>query len=427
MKLKLLGVFAAVTLLTAWQASANTLYIVQDSYSPDGSAIYGSTPVNGTITTNGNVGILAQTDIVDWSLAIGAGSTFTLTPANSFVELEGKNFSATGLDLLWDYGGDSAGLLFANLPSDEWDFPKIPGVYGFVAYGSGGFAAESDFCVPGRSDCLGYLLADSRSGIAVIGIDPPTTVTPIPSTLPLFAAGLGVLCLFGWGRRRFMKQIIRSGAFVLCAAALCCLSQGANAVSVNVTVISDDTVTIPTPDLFTPTPIASPFTFGTTLGPITGTSPGNYVSPFGDNISKYTSVEGAPHFHASSAAYSLGTGNIFEIFWGSVDSYNTLTFYAGPTFVGSITGNDLFHAPTGTGHDLVKLIMTNFTYFDTVVISSTEAAFEFANPRVCPDSPCEIGLAPTPLPATFPLFLTGLGALGLMGWRRKRGVPSQAS
>jgi hypothetical protein len=29
-------------------------------------------------------------------------------------------------------------------------------------------------------------------------------------------------------------------------------------------------------------------------------------------------------------------------------------------------------------------------------------------------------LAPTPLPAALPLFATGLGALGLPGWRRKR-------
>lgn len=29
-------------------------------------------------------------------------------------------------------------------------------------------------------------------------------------------------------------------------------------------------------------------------------------------------------------------------------------------------------------------------------------------------------LAPTPLPAALPLFATGLGALGLFGWRRKR-------
>jgi hypothetical protein len=29
-------------------------------------------------------------------------------------------------------------------------------------------------------------------------------------------------------------------------------------------------------------------------------------------------------------------------------------------------------------------------------------------------------LTPTPLPAALPLFVTGIGGLGLLGWRRKR-------
>jgi hypothetical protein len=31
-------------------------------------------------------------------------------------------------------------------------------------------------------------------------------------------------------------------------------------------------------------------------------------------------------------------------------------------------------------------------------------------------------LVPTPLPAALPLFATGLGGLGLLGWRRKRAL-----
>ena len=32
----------------------------------------------------------------------------------------------------------------------------------------------------------------------------------------------------------------------------------------------------------------------------------------------------------------------------------------------------------------------------------------------------ELGVSNTPLPAALPLFATGLGGLGLLGWRRKR-------
>jgi hypothetical protein len=34
---------------------------------------------------------------------------------------------------------------------------------------------------------------------------------------------------------------------------------------------------------------------------------------------------------------------------------------------------------------------------------------------------------PTPLPAALPLFATGLGALGLLGWRRKRKAAALAT
>ena len=33
----------------------------------------------------------------------------------------------------------------------------------------------------------------------------------------------------------------------------------------------------------------------------------------------------------------------------------------------------------------------------------------------------------TPLPAALPLFATGLGALGLLGWRRKRKAAAAAA
>jgi len=38
-----------------------------------------------------------------------------------------------------------------------------------------------------------------------------------------------------------------------------------------------------------------------------------------------------------------------------------------------------------------------------------------------------VGATATPLPATLPLFATGLGALGLLGWRRKRSARALSS
>jgi hypothetical protein len=58
--------------------------------------------------------------------------------------------------------------------------------------------------------------------------------------------------------------------------------------------------------------------------------------------------------------------------------------------------------------------------FDEVRIQDTWALSNF-NPAqfgsVAIDS---IAATPTPLPATLPLFASGLGALGLIGWRRKK-------
>ena len=66
-----------------------------------------------------------------------------------------------------------------------------------------------------------------------------------------------------------------------------------------------------------------------------------------------------------------------------------------------------------------------FTY--TLVLNSVAQVFYLSNSRDCPacveDSLLTIttpSTSATPLPAALPLFATGLGALGLLGWRRKR-------
>jgi hypothetical protein len=130
----------------------------------------------------------------------------------------------------------------------------------------------------------------------------------------------------------------------------------------------------------------------------------------------YTSI------NTGSALYSFNTPmNALSILWGSPDSYNTLSFYGSNNGTGtplfSITGSSLLIQTYG--HDLVTFLDLD-GFFNSVLLSSTGYSFEFAN-LTAYDPPSTV-----PLPAALPLFATGLGALGLLGWRRKRKAAAAA-
>jgi hypothetical protein len=133
----------------------------------------------------------------------------------------------------------------------------------------------------------------------------------------------------------------------------------------------------------------------------------------------------SPCCGAGSATYTVNA-DTFSILWGSPDPYNSVTFLApngttvlsttGASGVG-FTGSDLAcfaSTCTDTGWDLVTF--TSTVEIGSVVLSdpgylltqNSEAAFEFGT------------VSATPLPAALPLFGTGLAALGVLGWRRKR-------
>lgn len=183
------------------------------------------------------------------------------------------------------------------------------------------------------------------------------------------------------------------------------------------------------------------------LGTVFGSIAGVYRSPF-ENVSvgsistdgsghalpgynsltlPYSSVEGCGNCSATYNAGPLGA-NTLSFLWGSPDSYNTLTFLdKNGNVIGSITGTGVttgpasFNAVDGLitpqtyGHDQVTF--TDSSLFYAVVLSSTTNAFEFADLSI---NLISTELQQTPLPATLPLFASGLGALGLLGWRRKR-------
>ena len=189
-------------------------------------------------------------------------------------------------------------------------------------------------------------------------------------------------------------------------AALCFLSEGAQAVTFSYT---EDLVTVPT-SVSNVMPTSST---GTVVLE-TLSIPGVTRSPF-ENGPGY----GSPYIsiNIGSALYSFDTPeNTLSIFWGSPDSFNTLSFYASKDGTGtplfSLTGSSLLIQTYG--HDFVNF-QTLDGFFNSVVLSSTDYSFEFSNLSAS-DPP----LAAVPLPGAFPLFVSGLVGLLLLGWRRKR-------
>jgi hypothetical protein len=168
-----------------------------------------------------------------------------------------------------------------------------------------------------------------------------------------------------------------------------------------ITVVSflDDIVTVPTTSLGFQAP-----DFGAGIvDNATGSVSGQYRSPWegtAGNGLTYTSVR------SGTVGYNV-TGLTLSLFWGSPDSYNRLTFHTGENGTGesaTVFGSDL-GSPQGLGHHLVQFMTDQV--FKSITISSDSAAFEFAN------------LTATPIPPAILLFLSGLGAMGWLGRKRK--------
>ena len=215
----------------------------------------------------------------------------------------------------------------------------------------------------------------------------------------------------GWEWECSMRKLLSVAAMMGILSGIGIL-QDARAATIS---IFEDAATVPT----TATNPVADVTIGTINYGVTGSTPNVFRSPFetpaGAPIIPQFSTLGYTSIQAGGAGtWNTASTNSISLFWGSPDTYNSIGFWSEAngtgSFLGSITGGDLaaFASSPGRGHALVTLFLSEA--FNSVVLSSGSNAFEFTN----------LTLSQIPIPAALPLFATGLAALALVKWRRKR-------
>ena len=145
-------------------------------------------------------------------------------------------------------------------------------------------------------------------------------------------------------------------------------------------------------------------------------------SPFNNTVlsgtQDYFSVGGPAHAQGGAASpVTLTFGKVqsaFRMLWGSIDTYNSITFSNGVDADYTVSGTDIANAiggltESGGNYEHVALVVfSDFgeNGFNSVTFTSDNAAFEFA-------------LAPVPLPAAGFLLMGALGGLAVIRRRRK--------
>jgi len=150
-----------------------------------------------------------------------------------------------------------------------------------------------------------------------------------------------------------------------------------------------------------------------------GTAAGISATPAGDTTN-YMSILGG---RSETLTFS-GTQNRFGLYWGSIDSYNSVAFYSGNSATPFLTlfGNTLnavpalgFNGNQSSGLTNAYVTFTGLS-FDKIVLASSGYSFEFDN--ISYGSNLN-NVGPVPEPSTWAMMLLGFAGIGF-AYRRRR-------
>jgi hypothetical protein len=186
--------------LGAVTAHANIVYTINTtitSSNPTGNAAQTDT-VLGTLTTDGQIGVLSSSDIISYDLdlidQLNAANNVDLTPANSsIVENTGSALSASATGLSFNFSGSGEFGIQANSPG------PFSG-YSYFCFSTGVYA-----CLAGETISPQYVYNDgvvATGAAAPVGtqpLDQAPSAMPEPATLSLLGLGLAGV---GFTKRR---------------------------------------------------------------------------------------------------------------------------------------------------------------------------------------------------------------------------------
>lgn len=97
-----------------------------------------------------------------------------------------------------------------------------------------------------------------------------------------------------------------------------------------------------------------------------------------------------------------------------------ISFYDQNSFIGLATNGGLIVTPTHIAFSVTSDGQTAYAFFDDAAGGRTDHDYDDMIVKLTFAASVGEEAAATPLPAALPLFAAGIGALGLLGWRRKR-------
>ena len=143
---------------------------------------------------------------------------------------------------------------------------------------------------------------------------------------------------------------------------------------------------------------------------VTGSVGGQYATPFGDTTPYLTVGQ-----NQSETVTPGGVHNVFGLYWGSVDAYNTISFFLNNVLVDAFAGNDpRLTGITANGGQLTPNSNQYVTFmglsYTSVKLDSSQFAFESDNHLV----------GDVPEPSTLAMLAAALLSMfGFGMWRRQ--------